>query len=123
MRTETDSLGSRQLPDTALYGINTLRAGENFALKHKRTSCRLIYALVKVKKAAALTYKELKVREPGIYEAIVTACDEILSGQYDDAFPLEALQGGAGTSTNMNVNEVIANAALLVLGKNQATMT
>ena len=117
MRTETDSLGSRQLPDTALYGINTLRAGENFALKHKRTSRRLIYALVKVKKAAALTYKELKVREPGIYEAIVTACDEILSGQYDDAFPLEALQGGAGTSTNMNVNEVIANAALLVLGQ------
>lgn len=118
MRIEKDSLGEKKLSESAPYGINTLRAMENFSLHHKRTNMRLIYAVVKVKKAAALTYCSLQVREKGIYEAIVSACDEILNGKYDDAFATEALQGGAGTSTNMNVNEVVANAALKKLGKN-----
>jgi aspartate ammonia-lyase len=117
MRNETDSLGSRNLPDDVLYGINTLRAVENFALQHKPTNLQLIYAIVKVKKAAALTYEHLHVREPGIYDTIAQACDDILSGTHDEAFPTEALQGGAGTSSNMNVNEVIANIALRKLGK------
>lgn len=122
MRIEKDSLGEKKLSESAPYGINTLRAMENFSLHHKRTNMRLIYAVVKVKKAAALTYCSLQVREKGIYEAIVSACDEILNGKYDDAFATEALQGGAGTSTNMNVNEVVANAALKKLGKKLRTI-
>lgn len=111
-RIERDVLGEVELPENAMYGINTARALENFPLGHKRTAMPLIYAMVTVKKAAALTYARLGVREDGIYQAIAAACDAILAGQYDDAFVTEALQGGAGTSTNMNVNEVIANAAL-----------
>jgi aspartate ammonia-lyase len=118
MRVEKDILGEKKLADDIAYGINTQRAAENFDLHHRKTNMHLIYAIVKVKKAAAVTYRDLHVREPGIYEAIVTACDEILAGKYDDAFVTEALQGGAGTSTNMNVNEVVANAALKELGKN-----
>ena len=116
-RIERDVLGEVELPEGTMYGINTARALENFSLGHKRTAMDLIYAMVTVKKAAALTYARLGVREDGIYQAIAAACDAILAGQYDDAFVTEALQGGAGTSTNMNVNEVIANAALLKLGK------
>lgn len=116
-RIERDVLGEVELPEGTMYGINTARALENFSLGHKRTALELIYAMVTVKKAAALTYARLGVREDGIYQAIAAACDAILAGQYDDAFVTEALQGGAGTSTNMNVNEVIANAALLKLGK------
>ena len=116
-RIERDVLGEVELPENAMYGINTARALENFPLGHKRTAMPLIYAMVTVKKAAALTYARLGVREDGIYQAIAAACDAILAGQYDDAFVTEALQGGAGTSTNMNVNEVIANAALVILGK------
>ncbi|MGN0948950.1 MAG: aspartate ammonia-lyase [Megasphaera sp.] len=116
-RRERDLLGERELPADALYGINTARAVDNFPLDHKKTSVSLIYAIVTVKKAAALTYAKLGVREDGIYEAIAAACDDILAGQHDDAFVTEALQGGAGTSTNMNVNEVLANLALLKLGK------
>lgn len=116
-RIERDVLGEVDLPENAMYGINTARALENFPLGHKRTAMPLIYAMVTVKKAAALTYARLGVREDGIYQAIAAACDAILAGQYDDAFVTEALQGGAGTSTNMNVNEVIANAALVILGK------
>lgn len=116
MRTEKDVLGSLQLSDEAVYGINTQRAIDNFPLDHHKTNIKLIHAMVTVKKAAALTYCELQVREKGIYEAIVIACDEILHGKYDRAFQTEALQGGAGTSTNMNVNEVIANVALKELG-------
>ena len=116
-RIERDVLGEVALPEGTMYGINTARALENFPLGHKQTAIDLIYAMVTVKKAAALTYARLGVREDGIYQAIAAACDAILAGQYDDAFVTEALQGGAGTSTNMNVNEVIANAALLKLGK------
>jgi aspartate ammonia-lyase len=117
MRVETDVLGEKCLPDDALYGINTLRAAENFDLQHKKTNMGLIHAMVLVKKAAAITYRDLHVREDSIYEAIIAACDKVLAGQCDQAFITEALQGGAGTSTNMNVNEVIANLALQELGR------
>ena len=99
-RIERDVLGEVELPENAMYGINTARALENFPLGHKRTAMPLIYAMVTVKKAAALTYARLGVREDGIYQAIAAACDAILAGQYDDAFVTEALQGGAGTSTH-----------------------
>ena len=116
MRTEKDILGEVQLDDDCPYGINTARAAANFPLRHRLTNLHLIYAMVTVKKAAALTYAGLGVREKGIYEAIVAACDDVLAGNHDAAFVTEALQGGAGTSTNMNVNEVLANLALEKLG-------
>lgn len=115
-RTETDLLGQKELPEDALYGINTARASENFALGYRRVNPRLIRAMVLVKKAAALTYQRLGVR-PEIYAAIAAACDEILNGRHEESFITDALQGGAGTSTNMNVNEVVANLALQKLGR------
>ena len=112
MRTEKDKLGAIELEDNVLYGIQTARAAKNFDLKHKKTQMRLINAIVLVKKAAALTYIKMSIGQDNVYPAIVKACDHILAGDADEAFVTEALQGGAGTSTNMNVNEVIANLAL-----------
>ncbi|MDR2033538.1 MAG: aspartate ammonia-lyase [Helicobacteraceae bacterium] len=119
-RIERDALGERTLPKNALYGIHSLRAAENFALDYKRSDKSLIYALATVKKAAAICRlkagaKAFSGRE-GVFEAIIAACDRVLSGQADDAFIIDALQGGAGTSLNMNLNEAIANLALSELG-------
>lgn len=112
MRTETDKLGSLELDGQELYGLQTKRALENFNLNHKRTNLHLIYSMVKIKKAAAMTYINIGADEKGIYPAVINACDRILSGEASNQFVTQALQGGAGTSTNMNVNEVIANLAL-----------
>ncbi|NCD09283.1 MAG: aspartate ammonia-lyase [Negativicutes bacterium] len=112
MRIEKDKLGEVQLEPEALYGIQTARAAKNFDLKYKKTEISLIRAIVLVKKAAALTYIKLGTGKKEVYPAIVRACDYILAGAADEAFITDALQGGAGTSTNMNVNEVIANLAL-----------
>ncbi|MDR3123636.1 MAG: aspartate ammonia-lyase [Treponema sp.] len=121
MRIEQDGLGEAALPDDALYGIQSLRARDNFALDYRGTNRRLIYAMVTVKKAAARTYEKLKTQaasgRAGVYGAIIQACDRILAGEADAMFIVDALQGGAGTSTNMNVNEVIANLALMILGE------
>ncbi|UOO38139.1 aspartate ammonia-lyase [Oscillospiraceae bacterium CM] len=117
MREEKDSLGSIQLDDEALYGLQSARARENFTLGYKKTNFRLIYAIIRVKKAAALSYRKLGIGKDGVYDAVITACDRLLAGEADDQFITDALQGGAGTSTNMNVNEVIANLALVILGK------
>jgi aspartate ammonia-lyase len=117
MRTEKNVLGETTLPDETLYGINAAQAAENFALQHKRVNKQLIDAMVTVKKAAAITYKKLGIGSANVYGAIIAACDKLLAGGYDDSFVTQALQGGAGTSTNMNVNEVIANLALLELGR------
>lgn len=129
LRTEKDTLGEKSLPENVLYGINTHRAIENFPLGHKRVNKHLIYAMILVKKAAAKTYRDIVGKqEQNKYEAIVNACDELLSKMTNDKgkqevfesdlFVTQALQGGAGTSTNMNVNEVIANLALRHMGKN-----
>lgn len=118
MRKEKDKLGEMELEDTILYGIQTAYARENFALNYRITNLRLIYAIVKVKKAAAMTYEKLGIGEMEVNQAIVKACNLILNGRADDQFVVDALQGGAGTSTNMNVNEVIANLALQIAGKN-----
>ena len=115
-RTEQDFLGQRALPKDALYGINTQRAMENFALGQKHTELSLIHAMVQVKKASARTYLDLGMGNPHVFSLIVSACDDILTGAFDDAFVTEALQGGAGTSAHMNVNEVIANVALKKAG-------
>ena len=117
MRIEYDSLGEMELPDGTLYGIQTARALNNFSLGYKRTDMRLIRAVVLVKKAAALSYLKLGIGKPGVYDAVVRACDLILAGEAEDQFAVDALQGGAGTSTNMNVNEVVANLTLKLLGK------
>jgi aspartate ammonia-lyase len=116
MRIEHDTLGSKEVPDNALYGIHTQRALENFGVSGRRVRLELIRAIVLVKKACALTHKELGALPADVADAIVTACDDVLAGRHDDAFITDALQGGAGTSTNMNVNEVLANLAILKLG-------
>lgn len=122
MRTEHDIIGSVDLEDGCLYGINTARALENFALETHRTDFSLISAIVTVKKAAAITYRKIGIK-PDLYGIVSEVCDEITDAlesegenEIKDAFPLDALQGGAGTSTNMNVNEVIANMTLLRTG-------
>jgi aspartate ammonia-lyase len=119
MRTEKDSLGEVSLPEDTLYGIQSFRARENFALGYRKTNPRLIRAIVTVKKAAALTCAGLSdgPRDREVYGAVAAACDRVLAGEADDMFITDALQGGAGTSTHMNVNEVLANLALRILGK------
>ena len=92
------------------YGKETEHAVENFRLHHKKTDLHLIYAMATVKKAAALSYAELGIK-PEVYRCIAEICDRIIRGKFDESFVVEALQGGAGTSTHMNVNEVIAAAA------------
>ncbi len=91
-----------------LYGEESRKALANFALNYKETNLKLIYAIVKVKKAAAKTYVKLGTGKAGVYESVVRACDRILAGEYKEQFVVDALQGGAGTSANMNVNEVVA---------------
>lgn len=115
-RIERDALGSMEIPANAYWGIHTRRAMENFALSGFPVSAALIRAIADVKKAACLANRELGYLTPATSDAIARACDEIASGTLADQFPLDALQGGAGTSTNMNVNEVIANRAIELLG-------
>ena len=117
MRLERDMLGELPIDDGALYGVHTARAAQNFALGGRPTNLRLIYAITLVKKAAALTYLKLGVGREGVYRAIADACDLVLAGKADEYFIVDALQGGAGTSTNMNVNEVVANLALQCMGR------
>jgi len=117
MRTEKDVLGEMDIPEDALYGINTARAMQNFDLGGRTAAPELIRAIILVKKAAAMSYRKLKIGDEKVYAAIERACDKALDGAYDGNFTTQALQGGAGTSTNMNVNEVLANGALLELGK------
>jgi aspartate ammonia-lyase len=116
-RLEKDSLGEREIPSTAYYGIQTLRAIENFPVSGIGESVELIMAYVKVKKAAALANMELNSLDKKRGEAILKASDDILSGNYLDQFPIDIFQAGAGTSFNMNINEVIANRALEIMGK------
>lgn len=117
MRVEHDLLGERELDDSALYGIHSLRAAENFPIGYRKTNIKLIRAVAVVKKAAALTYSMLDSERAEIYRSIAQACDKVIAGHADDSFAVDALQGGAGTSTNMNVNEVIANLALELCGR------
>jgi aspartate ammonia-lyase len=117
MRVEKDKLGSMELPDEALYGLQSLRAAGNFALGRPPTNPRLILAMIKVKKAAALAHAKLVPGRARVHQAVAGACDRVLSGRAMDMFIVPDIQGGAGTSTNMNVNEVLANLALLDLGE------
>ncbi|MBV7521278.1 aspartate ammonia-lyase [Ensifer sp. ENS12] len=117
-RTEHDLLGDREVPTDAYYGVHTLRAVENFAVTGIPISHYpdLIRALAQIKMAAARANMELGQLDAERAEAIVAACHEIEAGALNDQFVVDVIQGGAGTSTNMNANEVIANRALELLG-------
>ena len=115
-RRETDLLGSRDVPAEALWGIHTLRALENFPLAGRPLHRELVHAFGAVKLAAARTNHELGHWDEAKFAAIETACGEMADGRLDEHVVVDALQGGAGTSTNMNVNEVLANRALQLLG-------
>lgn len=119
-RIEHDLLGEKKIPASAYYGIHTLRAMENFQISHSKISHNtlMVKALAKVKKACALANGELGTIDKKVAATIVRACDEIiLKDRCLDQFPTDIYQGGAGTSVNMNANEVIANLALEILGE------
>jgi aspartate ammonia-lyase len=118
-RIEKDFLGERELPDSAYYGVQTLRGKENFHITGLPMSLEpsMIKAFAYVKKAAAMANAECGALEKTVAEAIIKACDLLIAGKYRDQFVTDFIQGGAGTSTNMNANEVIANVALELLGK------
>ena len=118
-RTEEDLLGPREIPAEAYYGIHTLRATENFRISPTTINDlpQLIRAMVEVKKASALANRDLHVLPADIANVIVRACNLMLDeGRCMDQFPVDVFQGGAGTSVNMNTNEVVANLALEILG-------
>ncbi len=122
-RTEHDLLGEREVPDDALYGVQTLRAAENFPITGVplREFPELIHALASVKIAAARANRELGLIPEHIADAIIRAGEEMQSGRHHEHFIVDMIQGGAGTSTNMNANEVIANRALEILGRLRGT--
>jgi fumarate hydratase, class II len=115
-RIERDSFGPIEVPADHLWGAQTQRSLEHFAISGERMPAALIAALATVKKAAALVNRELGTLDSRQSEAIVRACDEIAAGAHDDEFPLVVWQTGSGTQTNMNVNEVVANRASELLG-------
>ena len=117
-RIEHDLLGDREIPAAAYYGVHTLRALENFAISGISIAVYpdLIRALAQIKQAAAQSNQQLGLLDAVRANAIVAACNEVIAGQWHDQFVVDVIQGGAGTSTNMNANEVIANRGLEILG-------
>src|SRR5258706_3899975 len=120
-RTEKDPLGSLEVPADALYGVQTLRAVQNFPISGLRSLPAFVDATVRIKRAAALTHKETGRLEPKLADAIVKAADEVLAGKHRDQFVVDVYQAGAGTSHNMNINEVLANRANEILGGKRGT--
>ncbi|RYM02152.1 aspartate ammonia-lyase [Sporolactobacillus sp. THM7-7] len=117
MRLEHDFLGSKEVPAEAYYGIQTLRAVENFPITGYNVHAAFIKAFAMVKKAAALANMDVKLLHPDIGRAIADAAQEVIDGRWHDQFIVDPIQGGAGTSMNMNTNEVIANRALELIGR------
>ena len=117
-RIESDLLGSKEVPEDALYGVQTERAIENFKISGRLLSQypRFIVGMAMTKKAAAMANMEVGMITKQQGEAIIWACDQLIDGRYHDQFPIDMIQGGAGTSTNMAANEVIANLALEHMG-------
>ncbi|QDP86183.1 aspartate ammonia-lyase [Chryseobacterium sp. SNU WT5] len=120
-RNESDLLGTLQVPVNAYFGVQTQRAIDNFKISGQKLSSypHLINALAVVKKAAAKTNYELGLLDENMYKLIAETCEEIMTGQLHSEFPIDMIQGGAGTSVNMNANEVIANRILEKLGKDK----
>ncbi|MBE6564320.1 MAG: aspartate ammonia-lyase [Ruminococcaceae bacterium] len=115
-RQESDSIGTLDVPAEAYYGVQTLRAKQNFRITGHRMHPSFIMSLAALKKAAAITNKEIGTLDAARADAIITACDEIIGGKLHDEFIVDPIQGGAGTSANMNANEVIANRATELMG-------
>ena len=115
-RNEQDSIGSREVPEDVYYGVQSLRAAENFHITGLYMHPEIINSLACIKKAAAITNCEAGLLDKKIANAIVKACDEIIAGKLHENFIVDPIQGGAGTSLNMNANEVIANRAIEILG-------
>ena len=122
-RTEKDPLGEKAVPATALYGIQTLRAAENFPISGLRPLPAFVDAVVWIKRSAAVTHKRTGRLEARLADAIIQAADEVLGGKHRDQFIVDVYQAGAGTSHNMNVNEVLANRANELLGGERGTYT
>lgn len=115
-RTEEDSIGTKAVPESVYYGVQSLRAAENFRITGLNMHPEIINSLAYIKKAAAVTNCEVGILDRKIADAISKACDEILEGKLHKDFIVDPIQGGAGTSINMNANEVIANRAIEILG-------
>ena len=117
-RIESDLLGEREIPAGKLYGVQTLRGIENFPISnfHLSEYPRFIEGLAYTKWGAAIANYQQELLSKEQYEAIVATCKEIIEGKHHDQFPVDMIQGGAGTTTNMNANEVIANRALELMG-------
>ena len=115
MRLESDSIGTMEVPEDAYYGVQALRAKENFPITGTRLHPVFIKNLAKIKRAAAITNRKAGRLKPEIANAIESACNEVVCGMFDKEFIVDSIQGGAGTSANMNMNEVIANRAIEML--------
>ena len=115
-RVESDSIGSLNVPAGAYYGVQSLRAKNNFRITGRRMSPQFIASLAQIKKAAAVTNRNAGYLQASVANAIIKACDEIIAGKLHAQFITDPVQGGAGTSANMNANEVIANRAIELLG-------
>lgn len=124
-RKESDLLGELQVPANAYYGVQTQRAIENFKISGQTLSSypEFIRALAWVKKGAAMTNHSFGLLNDELYQNILLACEELATGKYDAEFPIDMIQGGAGTSVNMNANEVIANIVLEKMGKEKGDYT
>ncbi len=120
-RIEKDPLGEKQVPASALYGIQTLRAVENFPISGLKPLPAFVDAVIWIKRSAAVTHKQTGRLEARIADAIIAAADEVLAGQHRDQFVVDVYQAGAGTSHNMNCNEVLANRANEILGGTRGT--
>lgn len=116
VRIENDSVGSCEVPQEAYYGIHSLRAKTNFPITGKQMDPEIIKSVAEIKKACAQTNHQVGLLASDLTEAIVKACDEIITGNLHDQFIVDPIQGGAGTSHNMTANEVIANRAIEILG-------
>lgn len=115
-RIEEDFIGTKDIPESVYYGVQSLRAAENFRITGLNMHPEIINSLAYIKKAAAITNCEVGILDRKIADAITKACDEILEGKMHKDFIVDPIQGGAGTSINMNANEVIANRAIEILG-------
>jgi fumarate hydratase class II len=122
-RIEKDPLGERPVPADALYGIQTQRAVDNFAISGLRPLPVFVDAVIWIKRSAALVHKQTGRLDPALADAIVQAADEVLSGRHRDQFVVDVYQAGAGTSHNMNCNEVLANRANEILGHKRGAYT
>ncbi|HEY5668787.1 MAG TPA: lyase family protein, partial [Anaerolineales bacterium] len=115
-RTERDSLGEVEVPLQALYGVQTMRAVLNFPISGLRPWRAFIWAIATIKRAAAEVNRDLGLLDGSHADAIVQAAQEVIDGRWDEQFVVDPFQAGAGTSHNMNTNEVIANRATQILG-------